>query len=124
MHMCWVHTRIGRQVLVQERRIGLDSFQDIEHRWQWFVGDSNTLCRRFGSRQICRCYGCQYSPTVQDLRPCKQSLVLEVTAKAVFWCIPGRQDCLDAREALSLTRIHGKHARMRIRTEMQLPMEE
>jgi hypothetical protein len=97
MHMRRVHARVSRQVLVQERRIGLDSFQDIEYRWQRFVGDSNTLCRRFGSRQICRGYGCQYSPTVQDLGLCKQSLVLEVTTKAVFWCIPGRQDCLDAR---------------------------
>ena len=106
---------------MQERRIGL-SASSIQHRRQWFVGDPDTLCRRFGSRQIrCR-YGCQYGPTVQDLVPCKQGLVLEVTAKAVFWCIPGRQDRLDARQTLSLTGINGEHARMRMLTEAQFPV--
>src|SRR5215475_205020 len=122
--MRWVHACISSQSLVQERRIGFDSFQHIEHCWQRFIGDTNTLCRRFGSRQIrCR-YGCQHGPTVQDLVPCKQSLVLEVTAKAVFWCIPGRQDCLDARQALSLTGINGEHTRMRMLTEAQFPVQE
>jgi hypothetical protein len=59
---------------------------------------------------------------MQDLVPCKQGLVLEVTAKAVFWGIPGRQDRFDARQALGLTGINGEHTRMRMLTEAQFPV--
>src|SRR5262249_47626917 len=124
MHMRRVHPCIGSQVLVQERRIRFERVQYIQHPRQWLVGNTNTLCRRFGSRQIRRRHGCQHGPTVQDLVSRKQGLVLEVTAKAVFWCIPGGQDRLDARQTLGLTGINGEHARMGMLTETQFPVEQ
>src|SRR6266446_3024028 len=124
MHMCRVHAWVSSQCFVEDRRFGCDRLQHIHDGWQWLVGDTDTPYCLLGRLQISRRHGRQHGTTVQDLVACKQSLVLEVTAKAVFWRIPGGEDCLDARQTLGLARIHGEHAGMRMLTETQLAMEQ